>query len=131
MSASAKPSESSMDDILASIRRIISDDEPAPRPLPNRAPERAPGRARDAQPAPERAAPQAAPRSPDRPVSFVPRRPAASQGVAPQGAAPSGAPSNGAAHPPRADWTTPASDPWIERPISGALGDAFDGLDRD
>lgn len=31
MSASAKPNEPSMDEILASIRRIIADDEPSPR----------------------------------------------------------------------------------------------------
>lgn len=27
--------------------------------------------------------------------------------------------------------TSGAADPWIERPISGALGDAFDGFERD
>ncbi|MEP9377629.1 DUF2497 domain-containing protein [Aquabacter sp. CN5-332] len=36
MSASAKPNETSMDEILASIRRIIADDEPLPRRQPER-----------------------------------------------------------------------------------------------
>lgn len=112
-----------MDDILASIRRIISDDDPSPRPQPARPPERAPARSREAAPSQDRSAPQPAPRVPERPLSYAPRR-AAAPYAAPHGAGP-----NGSAH--LAGRTSGVADPWIERPISGALGDAFDGFERD
>ncbi len=62
-----KPSEPSMEEILASIRRIISDDQ-ASRPAAKAAPEPAAPAPAPAQPAPEARQPEPAPTPPPAPV---------------------------------------------------------------
>lgn len=101
-----------MDDILASIRRIISDDDPASTPVQARPPERAPGLRSD--PSQARSSQPAASRQPERQDGYAPRRP--------------GAPLGGAATP-RSERTGRPVESWVDRPIPGALGDPFDGLD--
>ncbi|WP_164938678.1 PopZ family protein [Bradyrhizobium guangdongense] len=81
MTQPAKVTEPSMEEILASIRRIIADDEAKPPP------------AEAAKPAPAPAAPAAKPQMADAPVSKVaPAKPAAEKPVPPPAAKPAPAP---------------------------------------
>ncbi|MGX4771911.1 PopZ family protein [Bradyrhizobium guangdongense] len=81
MTQPAKVTEPSMEEILASIRRIIADDEAKPPP------------AEAAKPAPAPAAPAAKPQMADAPASKVaPAKPAAEKPVPPPAAKPAPAP---------------------------------------